>query len=331
MISLATIWIGIIAFAVIMYVILDGFDLGIGILSPFFKENHRNLMISSIMPVWDGNETWLVLGGASLYGAFPLAFSTLLPTLYFPIMIMVISLLFRGVAFEFRLKSDTTKKVWDLSFFFGSLIAAFMQGILLGTFVQGFDVIPGQFVVKAYAWFTPFSITCGVALIFGYALLGATWLISKTTADLQTKSYATAKILMIIIAFFAVGISFWTPLIDPQIKSRWMNREIIGYLAILPFSSIVFWLFAWFALAGKREYSPFWLTISIFLTCYAGFIIGSWPYIVPHAIPFWEAAAPRSSLLFMLVGALIMLPILLYYTYHSYRIFRGKVTDALHY
>ncbi len=331
MIALATIWIGIIAFAVIMYVILDGFDLGIGILFPLFNARHRDIMISTIMPVWDGNETWLVLGGASLYGAFPLAFSIILPTLYLPMLLMVISLIFRGVCFEFRLKAETGKKIWDVSFFLGSIIAALLQGILLGTFVQGFNVTPGQLVVPAYAWFTPFSVTCGVALIFGYALLGSTWLISKTTEKLQEKCTRTAKVILIITAFFALGISFWTPFIDPQIKARWLNPELIGYLSILPLLSVAIWFFEWFALQGKREYSPFWLTIALFLMCYIGFVISSWPYIVPRSIPFWEAAAPKSSLLFMLVGTLIMLPLLLYYTYHSYRIFKGKVTDVIHY
>lgn len=331
MIALAAIWMAIIAFAIIMYVILDGFDLGIGILFPFFKKTHRDLMISSIMPVWDGNETWLVFGGATLYGAFPLAFSTILPTLYLPILLMVIALLFRGVSFEFRLKAETSRKVWDVAFFLGSFVAAFMQGIMLGAFVQGFPVTPGQLVIPAYAWFTPFSITCGVAMIFGYALLGSTWLISKTTKSLQTKCYRFAKIILIIVAFFAVGISFWTPLIDSQVRARWLNPQNIGYLSVLPLISIVIWFFNWFALAARREYSPFWLTIFIFLMCYIGFIISSWPYIVPRSITFWEAAAPESSLIFMLVGTAIMLPVLLYYTYHSYRIFRGKVTNVFHY
>jgi len=331
MMFLATCWIGIIAFAIIMYVILDGFDLGIGILSPFFSKDHRDLMISTIMPVWDGNETWLVFGGASLYGAFPLAFSTLLPTLYLPIMLMVISLIFRGVAFEFRLKSDTDKKIWDISFFCGSLVATFLQGMVLGAFVQGFHPNISPRTAYFYEWLSPFTITCGFALIFGYALLGATWLISKTTEDLQHKCYFAAKVLLIIIAILAVGISCWTPFIDTDIKERWLNLHTIGYLALLPLASVVIWLLNWFSLVKRHEYRPFWLTIGIFLTCYAGFVISSWPFIVPRTVPYWQAAAPRSSLLFMLVGALIMLPVLLYYTYHSYRIFRGKVTHVIHY
>ncbi len=331
---LAAIWIGIIAFGIIMYVILDGFDLGVGILAPFFPPAEKDLMISTILPVWDGNETWLVLGGAVLYGAFPLAFSILLPTLYLPILLMVLALLFRGVSFEFRLKADTSKQFWDIMFVVGSVVATLMQGIMLGAFVQGFHLTGTDIqtmVIPPYIWLTPFTLSCGVALIFGYALLASTWLVSKTVGALQQRCYKTARVCLWFIAFFALALSAWSPFIDPHIWSRWFNESLVGYLAVLPILSVIFWLFLWKALRSEHEYSPFWLTVGIFMCCYAGFIVSSYPYLVPRSIPFWVAAAPRKSLEFMLVGAIIMLPVLLFYTYHSYRIFRGKVTDVIKY
>jgi len=334
MMVLSTIWMGIVALGIILYVVLDGFDLGVGILSPFFSSSERDLMISTILPVWDGNETWLVLGGAVLYGAFPLAFGTLFPMLYLPALLMVVSLLFRGVAFEFRLKADTSKRFWDNMFALGSIVATFMQGLMLGAFVHGFNLTGTDIqdmTVPSYQWLTPFSLTCGIALMFGYALLASTWLISKTKGDLQKDFYRTAHTCLWFIAVFAVIISAWSPFVDPHIKARWFNPDIMGYLAILPILSIIFWLLAWKALRSQHEHSPFWLVIAVFLCCYAGFIISSFPYIIPHTVPYWKAAAPAKSLKFMLVGAAIMLPVLLYYTYHAYRVFRGKVTDVIQY
>lgn len=329
---LASAWIGIIGFAIIMYVILDGFDLGIGILSFFIKDTHqRDLMISSIMPVWDGNETWLVFGGATLYGAFPTAFGLVLPALYIPILIMVCALLFRGVAFEFRLKAHNGKTIWDFSFALGSLFAAFIQGIMLGAFVQGFHYSADGITLNTYEWISPFSITCGLALIFGYILLGSNWLIAKTIGPLQKKCYGISKLTLIIVGIFAVIISLWSPFIDPQIRTRWFNPDIITYLALLPLTTVIFFGLHWWALNNKQEHSPFWFAIIIFLLCYVGFVISSWPYIVPRVLTVSQAAAPKSSLLFMLIGASIMLPLLLIYTFYSYRIFRGKVTDVIGY
>lgn len=334
MMILSSIWIGIIALGIIIYVILDGFDLGVGILALFFEGRERDLMISSILPVWDGNETWLVLGGAVLYGAFPLAFSILLPTLYLPILLMVVALLFRGVSFEFRLKADSTRQFWDVMFSLGSIVATGMQGLMLGSFIQGFNVTPANIqtlTFPAYDWITPFSVTCAVALLFGYALLAATWLIAKSEAGLQKKCYAIAKRCLIITAIFGVVISIWSPFIDPMILHRWFNKSYMLYLSILPILGIIAWLGAWKALDKKMEHAPFWLVIAVFLSCYIGFIITSWPYIVPRSLPYWQAAAPAGSLGFMLIGAAVMLPILFYYTYHSYKVFRGKVTDVIKY
>lgn len=334
MMVLSTIWIGIIALGIIIYVILDGFDLGVGILSPFFTPHERDMMISSILPVWDGNETWLVLGGAVLYGAFPTAFAILLPTLYLPILMMVVALLFRGVSFEFRLKADSSKHFWDVMFGLGSIVATGMQGLMLGSFIQGFDLQGANFQnlqFPAYEWITPFSVTCAIALLFGYALLASTWLIGKMEGAIQERCYAIAKKCLFITAFFGVLISVWSPFIDAHIVVRWFNKSYMAYLAILPILGIIFWLKAWRALNRRHEQSPFWLVIGVFFMCYVGFIISTYPYIVPHLIPYWQAAAPKGSLEFMLIGAAIMLPILFYYTYHSYKIFRGKVKDVIQY
>jgi cytochrome d ubiquinol oxidase subunit II len=329
---LALTWGGIIAFGVILYIILDGFDLGIGMLSLFFKSEHdRDIMISTILPVWDGNETWLVFGGAALYGGFPLAFSIILPAIYIPIFIMVVALLFRGVAFEFRLKATEHKFFWDICFFCGSLITTITQGLILGTFVQGFKLSDGSATLDFYQWFNPFGVACALALIFGYGWLGANHLIAKTTGALQAKCFAISGKLQYLIVFFVVMVSVWSPLLDPAISARWFDLRLMPYLALLPLLTAVFLALHWRAIKKRYEYQPFWLSIGVFVWCYAGFIISSYPYIVPRSITYIQAAASASSLKFMLIGAAIMLPPLLYYTYYSYKIFAGKVTEHIEY
>lgn len=323
-------WAGIISFAIMMYVLLDGFDLGIGILFPFVRNHeHRDIMMSTIVPLWDGNETWLVMGAASLYAAFPIAYSTLLPTLYMPIMIMLAALIFRGIAFEFRFKANKSRALWDISFAGGSTVAALMQGIILGTFVSGYGfTFPNH--VSAYHWLTPFSMMTGVALVAGYALLGSTWLIGKTTNFLQEKMYLAAKILLLVVSFFLLLVSIWTPLASPFVMERWFSLPNIFYLAPLPMITGIIILYNFYCLGHRHEYMPFYLSIILFVCAYIGFCISDWPYIIPHSVTIWEAASPPSSLKFILVGTLILLPILLAYTAYSYRVFRGKVTTAEH-
>lgn len=327
---LALVWCGIIAFGVIMYVILGGFDLGIGIMSIFFQKEHdRDILVSAILPVWDGNQTWLVFGGAALYGAFPAAFSAILPIMYIPILIMVLALLFRGVAFEFRLKAIKSKKFWEICFFIGSVFATLAQGFMLGAFVNGFNLDSSASHIEQ--WLNPFGLACAIALIFGYVLLGANFLIIKTTGALQKKSYTISTYVQFIILAECILVSIWSPFLDPAIWDRWLNPHNMIYLSILPISTLVLLFLHMRALRNKQEYSPFWYAIGIFMMCYIGFIISSYPYIVPRTLTYTQAASDRSSLLFMLVGACIMLPPLLYYTYYSYKIFRGKVTDTLGY
>jgi cytochrome d ubiquinol oxidase subunit II len=328
---LTTVWFFIIGFCIIMYVLLDGFDLGIGILFPFFPDKHdRSVMMSTILPVWDGNQTWLVLGGASLYGAFPLAFSLLLPALYLPIFIMVLALLFRGITFEFRLKAKRSLRVWDMLFFLSSTIATFSQGLVLGTFVKGYTQSSGSELLN-YEILTPFNIACGISLIFGYVLLGSAWTIGKTTGPLQEKMYRVAKISLAMVALSMMIVSLWTPFIDANIRNIWFNPHYMYKLAVLPIITGVLILYYAHSLYKKYEYRLFWLTIGIFLCGYAGFGISTWPYLIPRVLTVWDAAAPPSSQLFMLVGALLLLPLLVGYTSYSYYIFRGKIKDIIGY
>ena len=329
--TLASAWVIIIGFCIFMYVLLDGFDLGIGILFLFIKKtDERNLMVSSILPVWDGNQTWLVLGGASLYGAFPLAFSLLLPTLYLPLFTMVIGLLLRGITFEFRLKAKKSLPVWDFIFSASSILVTCIQGLLLGSFVSGF-VFNADGTSLSYTLFTPFNVCCSVALLFGYTLLGATWIIMKTTGFLQDKMYKAAKICLMMVAIFLVIISIWSPFIDPQIQAIWFNPNKIYKLAILPAFTALMLLYCARCISQKREAIIFWLCVGIFACAYLGFGISTWPYIIPHTMNFWQAASAPSSLLFMLFGALLLLPVLLGYTMYSYYLFRGKIIEPIAY
>jgi len=331
-IVLPIVWAGILGIAVIMYILLDGFDLGVGILFPMTKDVHdRDVMMNTVAPVWDGNETWLVLGGACLYGAFPLAYSTLLPSFYIPIMFMLLALIFRGVAFEFRFKAHTSKYIWDIAFFLGSTIATFMQGIILGTFVQGYTQQYGTFISDAEHWFSPFSLMTGIALVVGYMLLGSTWLIAKTTGELQKKMYGCAKWSLFGIGFFILIVSIWTPFVDPMVIKRWFSVPNIFFLAPIPLVT-VFTGFALFdALDRRKEKAPFILSICLFLLSYAGLGISVWPYIIPHEVTIWDAAAPVNSQIFFLVGTVILLPLLFFYTGYVYRVFAGKVTKDVGY
>ncbi|MDR3477356.1 MAG: cytochrome d ubiquinol oxidase subunit II [Gammaproteobacteria bacterium] len=328
---LAVACIFVIGFCVLMYVLLDGFDLGIGILFPFFPGRHaRDIMVSTVLPVWDGNQTWLVLGGAFLYGAFPQAFSLLLPALYMPIFVMVMSLLFRGITFEFRLKAKKSLPWWDALFCVSSTLVCFCQGLVLGTFVKGFQ-LGSEPNTLSYELFTPFNISCGFALLFGYALLGATWIIGKTTGELQARMYHAAKICLLVVTLFLMIISLWTPFVDDSIRAIWFNPNYIYKLAMLPLVTGLMILYFGYALYKRAEYILFWLAIGIFVCAYLGFGISTFPYLIPHVLTIWQVVAPESTVLFMLFGALLLLPMLVGYTSYSYYVFRGKVTETIGY
>ncbi|GAB4393212.1 MAG: cytochrome d ubiquinol oxidase subunit II [Gammaproteobacteria bacterium] len=324
----AIIWAGILAFAVIIYVILDGFDLGIGILYLWFKDKHeRDILMNSVAPVWDGNETWLVFGGAILYGAFPVAYATLLPILYTPILLMLSALVFRGVAFEFRFKADTSRPFWDVAFIGGSLLAAFCQGVVLGTFVHGYGFGSIRAQVEYYAWLSPFSIMTGLGVACGYALLGATWLIMKTEGDMQIKARKLARIFfMAMLAFIAI-VTIWSPLAIPFIHARWFSEPNIFYLAPLPVITALACGYAVYSLYHADERAPFIISVVIFLLFYVGLAISVWPYIIPHQVTIFDAITNKKALHFLSVAVFALLPLLLIYTAYAYYVFRGKVHE----
>jgi len=326
MIDLSFIWIVIIAVGVLIYVVLDGFDLGIGILFPFFKEQQeRDVMMNTVAPVWDGNETWMVLGGAGLFAAFPLVYSTVLSALYLPIILMVVALIFRGVAFEFRFKSRRNRHLWDLAFIGGSILTGFFQGIILGAYIQGIKTTNGVYTGGAFDWLTLFSIFTGISVVVLYATLGCGWLIFKTEADLQNRMFQLMP-KMIIALFIIFGcVSIYTPLAHREIAERWFSQPQLTYFSPVPILVVVFTYLALRACKQRKELSPFVYTLALVFLAYTGFLISLWPYIIPRSVTIWDAAAPQSSQLFTLIGALLLIPIIIIYTGLSYWVFRDKV------
>jgi cytochrome d ubiquinol oxidase subunit II len=326
---LPVVWAAIIGIAVALYVILDGFDLGLGILFPFEKsEAKRDLMMNSVAPFWDGNETWLVLGGGGLLVAFPLAYAVIMPGLYLPIIIMLLGLAFRGVAFEFRWAAKPNHELWDTAFAWGSIVATFMQGVVLGGFLQGIVVKNNEFAGGPLDWLAPFPLFTGLALIVGYALLASTWLIMKTEGDLAFQARDWAKKLLIAVLILMVVISLWTPLAFERIADRWFSWPNILYLSPVPILTAIVAGFCWYGLYTGRELMPFFTAVSLFLLGYVGLIISNAPYLVPPSLTVWQTAAVPQSQIFTLVGVLIMLPIILGYTAFVYWTFRGKVREG---
>ncbi|AOE62321.1 cytochrome d ubiquinol oxidase subunit II [Pseudomonas corrugata] len=333
-IDLPLIWAVVIIFGIMMYVIMDGFDLGIGILFPFIKgERDRDVMMNTVAPVWDGNETWLVLGGAGLFGAFPLAYSVVLSALYLPLILMLIGLIFRGVAFEFRFKAKAEKRhLWDKAFIGGSLTATFFQGVALGAFIDGFQVVNRQFAGGSLDWFTPFTMFCGLALIAAYALLGCTWLIMKTEGKLQEQMHDLARPLAFVVLAVIGIVSLWTPLAHADIAARWFTLPNLFWFLPVPVLVLVTMYGLFRAVARNAHYTPFILTLVLIFLGYSGLGISLWPNIVPPSISIWDAASPPQSQGFMLVGTLFIIPLILVYTFWSYYVFRGKVNhdDGYH-
>lgn len=325
-IDLPMLWAGIIAFGVIMYVVLDGFDLGLGILFPFASgDQERDLMMNSVAPIWDGNETWLVLGGAALFGAFPMAYGVLLSAFYLPLLLMLIALIFRGVAFEFRFKSLANRHWWDRAFSFGSTFAAFSQGVILGAFIQGVPVEDRQFAGGPLDWLTPFALFCGVAVVAGYAMLGAGWLVMRSTGDMQAWARKILRPLAQAVLIAIAGVSLWTPFLDNSIAQRWFSWPNILWLSPVPILVLLVAIRLEVSLARDEDRAPFVLTLVLFLLSYGGLAISLWPNVIPPDVSIWAAAAPASSQLFMLVGVSILIPVILAYTAYTYWVFRGKI------
>jgi cytochrome d ubiquinol oxidase subunit II len=328
MIDLPFIWGAIIALAVLIYVVLDGFDLGVGILFLLFEQpRERDTMMNSVAPVWDGNETWLVLGGGGLLAAFPLAYSIVLPALYAPLIAMLLALIFRGVAFEFRFQAERGRFLWDWAFAIGSLVATFAQGIALGALVQGIPVSGRAYAGGWWDWLTPFSLLTGVALVIGYALLGACWLVLKTEGPLRDRARRLAAIAGGTTLALIGAVSLWTPFLNAQFKERWFAWPAMLYAAPVPILVAACAVLLYWGLARQRDRLPFLAALGLFVLSYVGLGISLYPNIVPGSVSIWDAAAPPESQGFLLVGTLILLPIILAYTGHAYWVFRGKVSD----
>ncbi len=327
---LPLVWALILGIAIVMYVVVDGFDLGIGIMfNAARNENWRDRMMFSVAPIWDGNETWLILGGAGLFCVFSMAYSILMPALYVPILIMLIALIFRGVAFEFRFKADRSRRLWDYAFHYGSLLATFAQGMVLGAFVQGFAVEGRQFVGGTWDWLTPFTLMTGVGLVLGYGLLGATWCVMKTTGELEIWARRVAlRFLAATIVVMGV-VSLWVPFLGREIESRWFSWPNIAFLAPVPLLTAFVAYQIYRTLQEGRHYWPFLLSIVLFLLGFLGLGISLFPYIVPPNVTIWQAANTPDSQLFALVGYAFALPITFAYTAYAYWVFRGKVAEEI--
>lgn len=323
--DLPLIWAVIIGVAVALYVLLDGFDLGIGLLFPFAKSPaEREQMLVAIKPYWDGNETWLVMGGAGLLVAFPRAYAAILPAVYLPIIFMLLGLIFRGVAIEFHGIARSSKRLWDIAMFVGSAMAALGQGVVLATVVNGIPLRDGQFAGGPLDWATPFHLVCALAVASGYALLGACWLIKKTEGDIAQRARQHGRVLLLVVMGFMAIVSLWTPLANPHIAERWFSLPNIFYLWPIPVLTGVVALFTWRWLK-TRDVLPFVGAISLFMLGYLGLVISWFPYLVPPTLTIWDTAAAPQSQIFMLVGTLVLLPITLGYTAMIYWLFRGKV------
>ena len=328
-IDLPVVWAAIIGLGVFIYVMLDGFDLGIGLLFPFFDAKaERQVMLDTVAPVWDGNETFLVLGGAGLYGAFPVVYSTLLPANYLPLVLMLVGLIFRGAAFELRAKATRTQHMWDLAFIGGSALAAFCQGIVLGSLLQGIKIENNQFAGGPFDWLSPFSMMCGIGVLVTYATLGCGWLILKVDGELQRKMRLLMKPLAGVLLAVMGVVSLWTVIGLPAVAHRWFGSGNLGWFLPVPILVVACVWGIFYAVKRAHEATPFLLTLALVFLGYTGLVISIWPNIVPPSLTIWDASSSHSSQLFALVGTVIVLPIILVYNAMQYRVFRGKVREG---
>ena len=326
------IWTVILGLAVFFYVLLDGFDLGVGMLFGLAPDTEaRNTIMNSIAPIWDGNETWLVMGGIALFAAFPLAFAIIIPAVYFPILVMLLALIFRGVAFEFRFRDAEHRTFWDHAFCYGSGVATFAQGTVLGAFIQGFEVEGRHFAGTSFDFLTPFSVLAGIALLFGYGLLGAGWLILKTEGPVQDAARRQGRVCLVGVLAAVALVSLWTPFLSPAIAARWFGWPNTALLAPIPIATAAIAWFTWRALDSRAEVTPFAGAFLLFALSYLGIGISLFPMVVPYELTLWEAASSPRTQAFLLVGTLALLPVILMYTGWSYWVFRGKVRGDIGY
>ena len=334
MIDLPMIWAALIAVAVLAYTLLDGFDLGVGMLFALEpKEEDRDVMVNTIAPVWDGNETWLVLGGGGLLAVFPLAYAVIMPAMYPLIIAMLLGLVFRGVAFEFRFRTITRRgrALWDMAFLLGSLVATVAQGLILGGLLQGIKVVDRAYAGGWFDWLTPFSALCAVALVIGYLLQASCWLIWRTEGPLQHRARDRARVLAVAMLAMIVAVSVWTPLLGARFMLRWYAWPNILILSPIPVLVLLVGVLLWRGITRRHEITPFLCAQAWFVLCYAGLGISIWPMMVPPSITIYDAAAPPESQLFLLVGAAVLIPMILIYTGFAYWVFRGKVKPGAHY
>lgn len=325
--DLPLIWAGILMLAVFIYVVLDGFDLGIGMLFALFGEREeRDVLMNTVAPVWDGNETWLVMGGGGLFAAFPLAYAILMPAMYAPIIAMLLALVLRGVSFEYRWRTERFKRFWDLCFIGGSALAAFSQGVILGALLQGVAVEGRAYAGGWFDWLSPFSVLTGFGVVFGYALLGSAWLIMKTEGEIQRRARSMATVFTYVTVGMIVAVSLWTPFLGTDYWARWFAFPELLLTAPVPLAVAATTVFLMRSLQdAQHEARPFVLSLALFALCFVGLGVSMFPWIIPTSVSVWDAAAPPSSQAFMLVGAMILIPLILAYTAYAYIVFHGKV------
>jgi cytochrome d ubiquinol oxidase subunit II len=320
-------WVFVLAVSVLLYVLLDGFDLGVGILFGFAgSEQRRRAMLAAVAPIWDGNETWLIVAGVVLWGAFPIVYATLFSAFYLALLVMLAGLILRGVAFEFRYKTERLRWIWDLSFAGGSFVAAFIQGLMVGGLVEGLPIANGQYAGGEFGWFSPFSLICGAGLCLGYTLLGACWLVKKCEGDVRDAAYSLIPYLATGLLVFLIVVFVYALVADLRVMSRWLERP---YLFIFPAIAIVAAIVLAASIRQRRDALPYYMVVLIFAAAFGTLAISFWPYMIPFTITIEDAAAPHSSLAFMFWGeGLFVFPLLLIYTAVSYSVFRGKVRPA---
>jgi cytochrome d ubiquinol oxidase subunit II len=316
----------VLGLSIVMYVVLDGFDLGIGILFPFYRsEGERDQIMNSVAPFWDGNETWLVLGGVTLWAAFPKAFAVILPAVYLPVIVLLLALIFRGVAFEFRWVAKPHHRLWDISFAAGSTLASFAQGVILGSILQEIKVSGNQFAGGPLDWLTPFSLMCGVAVVIGYALLGATWIMMKTSGGVEHDARRMGKPLLAALLVCIVIVSVWTPLMIPRIAERWFSMPNIFFLSQIPLATLLMAGLCWYGMRREHTILPFAAAVGLFLLSAFGLMISNVPYLIPPSMTLWQGAAHPGSQIFFLVGVSILLPMIILYTVLVFWLFRGSI------